>query len=265
MSVPGPGGTFELDGWSFISRHRCRGTAPARPSSRWSPPPRRMRSHRGLGCAFAAWGFAGSSGHRRQHRHHSRPGHRLPYAVADVTGWASRPLPPEPPPAPPPETPQAPVYRPTQRPTETKKPEIGVTRTPVTRSPISVAPRTRAIRATEGYRQLSAPTLGSCPGSRPLPSSQARRARCSRRWAPTAHRTWCRWYSRSTCLASRAPTPRPPSTPRWTPNRSPPSACGAWPTSRAIPESACWWTTTRRVGPAVVGAGRRSGRGPSQR
>jgi hypothetical protein len=52
------------------------------------------------------------------------------------------PAPPGPPP-PPEETPQAPVYRPTHRPTETKKPEIGVTRTPVTRSPISVAPQPR--------------------------------------------------------------------------------------------------------------------------
>ena len=47
------------------------------------------------------------------------------------------------PPAPPSteEAEQAPVYRPTQRPrTSKKKPEIGVTRTPATRSPISVAP-----------------------------------------------------------------------------------------------------------------------------
>lgn len=40
-------------------------------------------------------------------------------------------------------SPSTPVYRPTHRPTPTKKPEIGVTRTPVTRSPISVAPQPR--------------------------------------------------------------------------------------------------------------------------
>lgn len=55
-------------------------------------------------------------------------------------------VPPAPPPPPPPpvqEAPQEPVYRPTQRPRTTKEPEIGVTRTPVTRSPISVAPQPR--------------------------------------------------------------------------------------------------------------------------
>lgn len=59
------------------------------------------------------------------------------------------PAPPEPPPPPPPpeETQQAPVYRPTHRPSPTKKPEIGVTRTPVTRSPISVAPQPRHPRS----------------------------------------------------------------------------------------------------------------------
>lgn len=49
------------------------------------------------------------------------------------------------PPAPPPtrEAPGSPVYQPTQQPRPTKKPEIGVTRTPVTRSPLSVAPQPR--------------------------------------------------------------------------------------------------------------------------
>ncbi|MGV0743289.1 hypothetical protein [Mycolicibacterium sp. XJ870] len=57
-------------------------------------------------------------------------------------------VPPAPPPPPPPtqEAPRSPVYRPTQRPRESKKPEIGVTRTPVTRSPISVAPEPRRPR-----------------------------------------------------------------------------------------------------------------------
>jgi hypothetical protein len=59
------------------------------------------------------------------------------------------PAAPPPPPPPPPtqeEAPRQPAYRPTQRPRETKKPEIGVTRTPVTRSPISVAPQQRQPR-----------------------------------------------------------------------------------------------------------------------
>lgn len=54
-------------------------------------------------------------------------------------------VPPAPPPpaAPPPEEarPSTRIYRPTQRPHPTKKPEIGVTRTPETRKPISVAPK----------------------------------------------------------------------------------------------------------------------------
>lgn len=58
----------------------------------------------------------------------------------------SEPPPPPPPPPPPSSEPppasQAPVYRPAP-PRTTKRPEIGVTRTPVTRSPISVAPQPR--------------------------------------------------------------------------------------------------------------------------
>jgi hypothetical protein len=66
------------------------------------------------------------------------------------------PSPPPPPPPPPPPlappaaneapAPRAPVNRPTQRPRPTKEPEIGVTRTPATRSPISVAPQPRTPR-----------------------------------------------------------------------------------------------------------------------
>jgi hypothetical protein len=52
-----------------------------------------------------------------------------------------------PPPPPPPETASgvntAPRYNPTYQPRPTKAPEIGVTRTPVTRAPISVAPQPR--------------------------------------------------------------------------------------------------------------------------
>lgn len=53
------------------------------------------------------------------------------------------PAPPPPPPPPTQEAPRAPVYRPAPRPSQSKKPEIGVTRTPITRSPISVAPQPR--------------------------------------------------------------------------------------------------------------------------
>ncbi len=57
------------------------------------------------------------------------------------------PLPPLEPPPPPPETASpintAPRYNPTYQPRPTKAPEIGVTRTPVTREPISVAPQPR--------------------------------------------------------------------------------------------------------------------------
>src|SRR5204862_6386163 len=57
---------------------------------------------------------------------------------------------PSPLPPPPPETASAentgPAYSPTVQPRPTKAPEIGVTRTPVTRSPISVAPQPRGPR-----------------------------------------------------------------------------------------------------------------------
>lgn len=61
------------------------------------------------------------------------------------------PPPPEPPPVPPPEpstmdrAPENP--RPAAPPRQTKQPEIGVTRTPITRMPISVAPQERAPRS----------------------------------------------------------------------------------------------------------------------
>lgn len=65
------------------------------------------------------------------------------------------PPPPEPPPVPPPVAPPEPSTMerapesagPSVRPRQTKQPEIGVTRTPVTRQPISVAPQQRAPRS----------------------------------------------------------------------------------------------------------------------
>ena len=71
-----------------------------------------------------------------------------PTTVASSESETSEPPPPPPPPAPPPppETSAAPVAPPAQTfaprtPRTTKQPEIGVTRTPVTRSPMSVAPQ----------------------------------------------------------------------------------------------------------------------------
>jgi hypothetical protein len=66
---------------------------------------------------------------------------------AETSAEPPPPLPPPPPP-PPPETVGSPVNtaprnNPTYQPRPTKAPEIGVTRTPVTRSPISVAPQPR--------------------------------------------------------------------------------------------------------------------------
>lgn len=69
-----------------------------------------------------------------------------------TTTTTTQPAPPPPPPPPPPPAseappPQAPVYqRPRQQQQPSKKPEIGVTRTPATRSPISVAPQRPAGR-----------------------------------------------------------------------------------------------------------------------
>jgi hypothetical protein len=76
-----------------------------------------------------------------------------------ATATRERPPPPSPPPPPPPTEPPAPpvvaepsaatqapaVVRPSVRPRQTK-PEIGVTRSPVTRQPISVAPQPRGPR-----------------------------------------------------------------------------------------------------------------------
>jgi hypothetical protein len=77
-------------------------------------------------------------------------------AVTTPLATATRESPPPPPPPPP--TPPLPppepsavnrapaVVRPSVRPRQTKEPEIGVTRTPVTRQPISVAPQPRGPR-----------------------------------------------------------------------------------------------------------------------
>jgi hypothetical protein len=81
----------------------------------------------------------------------SPPPPTTPLATATATATVEQP-PPEPPaPPPPPPEPsvvnEAPaVIRPTVRPRPTKQPEIGVTRTPVTRLPISVAPQQRGPR-----------------------------------------------------------------------------------------------------------------------
>jgi hypothetical protein len=71
--------------------------------------------------------------------------------VTTPLATATSEMPPPPPPPPPPPEPSvvndAPaVVRPTVRPRPTKQPEIGVTRTPVTRQPISVAPQPRRPR-----------------------------------------------------------------------------------------------------------------------
>lgn len=65
---------------------------------------------------------------------------------AESVPLATSAEPPPPLPPPPPETAlpvTAPRYNPTYQPRPTKAPEIGVTRTPVTREPISVAPQPR--------------------------------------------------------------------------------------------------------------------------
>jgi hypothetical protein len=70
--------------------------------------------------------------------------------VASSEAPPTEPLPPLPPPPPPPETAspvnQAPRSNPVVESRATKAPEIGVTRTPVTRQPISVAPQPRGGR-----------------------------------------------------------------------------------------------------------------------
>ncbi|WP_164478405.1 hypothetical protein [Mycolicibacterium stellerae] len=69
--------------------------------------------------------------------------------LATATSKQPPPPPPAPPPPPPPASTmnEAPaVVRPTVRPRPTKQPEIGVTRTPATRLPISVAPQQRGPR-----------------------------------------------------------------------------------------------------------------------
>lgn len=73
-------------------------------------------------------------------------------APAPARSTSKPPSPAPPPPPPPPDSaeqinPEPTVdYRPTSQPRPAKKPEIGVTRTQETRSPISVAPRPRSAR-----------------------------------------------------------------------------------------------------------------------
>jgi hypothetical protein len=71
-----------------------------------------------------------------------------PTSVAPIQVASSEAPPPPPPPEPPPETAASPVNpaprpNPAYEPRPAKPPEIGVTRTPVTRQPISVAPQPR--------------------------------------------------------------------------------------------------------------------------
>ncbi|OBA92592.1 hypothetical protein A5662_20985 [Mycobacteriaceae bacterium 1482268.1] len=67
--------------------------------------------------------------------------------LATATSEAPPPPPPPPPPPEPAPVNEGPaVVHPTVRPRATKEPEIGVTRTPATRSPISVAPQQRRPR-----------------------------------------------------------------------------------------------------------------------
>ena len=80
------------------------------------------------------------------------PSESTPSTTTPLATATSEQPPPEPPPPPPPppepstmnEAPA--VVRPTVRPRPTNKPEIGVTRTPATRLPISVAPQQRGPR-----------------------------------------------------------------------------------------------------------------------
>ena len=81
------------------------------------------------------------------------PSESTPPTTTPLATATSEQPPPEPPPPPPPPPPEpstmneAPaVVRPTVRPRPTNKPEIGVTRTPATRLPISVAPQQRGPR-----------------------------------------------------------------------------------------------------------------------
>ena len=82
------------------------------------------------------------------------PSESTPPTTTPLATATSEQPPPEPPPPPPPPPPPEPstmneapaVVRPTVRPRPTKQPEIGVTRTPATRLPISVAPQQRGPR-----------------------------------------------------------------------------------------------------------------------
>ncbi|WP_160110925.1 hypothetical protein [Mycolicibacterium houstonense] len=140
MSVPGPGSYFDLDGWSFkpaaVPWYRTRRAMSA------------LIAVAVAACAIVVSGVLLLLGNSPA-PDGSEPTTSAPSPSADSPAPSPSlrvgvpPAPPAPPPPPPQETQQAPVYRPTQRPTATKKPEIGVTRTPVTRSPISVAPQPR--------------------------------------------------------------------------------------------------------------------------
>jgi hypothetical protein len=76
------------------------------------------------------------------------PSTTTPATTPLATATSEVPPPPPPPPAEPSTMERAPAaVRPTVRPRPTKAPEIGVTRTPETRQPISVAPQPRGPRS----------------------------------------------------------------------------------------------------------------------
>ncbi|WP_157561446.1 hypothetical protein [Mycobacterium sp. E802] len=139
MSVPGPVSNFELHDWSFKP-------APVP----WYRTRRATLALIATGLAAAAIVISGVLLLLRDSAPSDTPSPTTSPSPSTTNPAPSPslrvgvpPAPPAPPPPPPEETQQAPVYRPTHRPTPTKKPEIGVTRTPVTRSPISVAPQPR--------------------------------------------------------------------------------------------------------------------------
>jgi hypothetical protein len=91
--------------------------------------------------------FRGSPAADKPAPSESTPPTTTPLATATVEQPPPEPPAPPPPPPEPSVVNEAPaVVRPTVRPRPTKQPEIGVTRTPVTRLPISVAPQQRGPR-----------------------------------------------------------------------------------------------------------------------
>ncbi len=93
-----------------------------------------------------------------------------PSKIQPTAVSAPQPPPAPPPPPPPPPPAAAPTYSAPQRqysepwrsaPTQAQKPEVGITRTPATRAPISVAPVPRPVEGSDSN------TPGDAPGERP--------------------------------------------------------------------------------------------------